>query len=83
VDDLDQVAAGLACVTQAEVQLRLLLDEMLAARRALDRSLLDRLDVFLHDQAQSALGVLDELATVDLPVLLAAMPHTRRCLAVA
>lgn len=81
--DLQQVAAGLARVTQAETQLRLLLDEVLAARRALDRTLLGRLDVFLHEQAPQALGVLDELAAVELPILLAAMPHTQRRLAVA
>jgi hypothetical protein len=83
VDDLQQIAAGLARVTQVETQLRLLLDEMLAARRALDRSLLDRLDVFLHEHAPPALGMLDELAAVDLPLLLAAMPHTQHRLAVA
>lgn len=83
MDDLDQVAAGLARVTQAEIQLRLLLDELLAARRALSRPLLERLDTFLHAQGAQALGVLDELAEVDLPVLLAAMPRTQRRLAVA
>ena len=77
MNDLRHVAAGLAQVTQAETQLRLLLDDMLAARRALDRSLVQSLDSFLHDQAQQALGVFDELAALELPVLLAAMHHTQ------
>ncbi|RZU46676.1 hypothetical protein EV385_6753 [Krasilnikovia cinnamomea] len=82
-DDLHQVAAGLAHITQTETELRLLLDELLASRRALDRPLLERLDTFLHGPARQALAVFDELAAVDLAVLLAAMPQTRRRLAVA
>ena len=81
--DVQEVAGRLARVAQAENQLRALLDEMLAARRALDRDLLARLDTFLHGPGAQALDVLDELAGVELAVLLAAMPRTRRQLAVA
>jgi hypothetical protein len=83
VVDVQEVAGRLARVAQAEDQLRALLDEMLASRRALDRGLLERLDTFVHGPGGRALDVLDELAGVDLAVLLAAMPQTRRQLAVA
>jgi hypothetical protein len=69
---LDEVRRHLAQVCTAEDQLRGLLDEALAARRALDRRWVDRLDRFVHGDGAAALDVLDRLAAVDVRLLTAA-----------
>lgn len=76
--EVDQVAGQLADVERTETALRGLLDEILAARRALDRPLLRRLDELLHGPADRALRILDGLSTVDVAVLLAAMGTRQR-----
>jgi hypothetical protein len=75
--DVDEVARQLAQVMGAEAELRTMLDEILAARRALDRGMLGRLDALLHGRADRALAVLDELVATDLQLLLAAMPRVQ------
>jgi hypothetical protein len=76
--EVDQVAGQLADVERTEIALRGLLDEILAARRALDRRLLGRLDELLHGPADRALQILDGLSAVDVAVLLAAMGARQR-----
>jgi len=74
--NVTEVARQLATVVATEDRLRSLLDEILGSRRALDRDLLTRLDDLLHGPADAALDVLDDLATVERAVLLAAMRTT-------
>src|SRR5262249_13103407 len=76
--EVDQVAGQLADVERAETALRGLLDEILAARRALDRRLAGRLDELLPGPADRALQILDGLSAVDVAVLLAAMVARQR-----
>jgi len=75
VSEVDDVARQLGRVLRVETELRALLDDILAGRRALDRSKLGQLDVLLHGRARQALDVFDDLASTDVRVLLAAMPH--------
>ena len=75
--DEHKIAARLVVVTQTEAQLRAVLDEILASRRALDRPLMQRLDGMLHGRVADALTVMDELSTVALPVLLDAAAIAR------
>ncbi|MEU1813013.1 hypothetical protein [Micromonospora aurantiaca (nom. illeg.)] len=75
---VDDAVSHLTVVAAAEAQLRGLLDEILAARRALDRPRLDRLDQWLHGPAaQAALDAVDQLAALDPAVLVAAATRTR------
>lgn len=73
VEAVEAAADQLLRVVQAEDELRGLLDEILASRRALDRGRLGRLEALLGGPAAQALDALDALGRLEVTDLLAVM----------
>lgn len=67
------VSRWLALVVDVDQRLRDELEQLAAARRALSRRHVARLEQFLRDEVPPALHALDELERVDEPTLRSAM----------